>query len=58
MLGGCDERGVGVVVAEVDVGFVLDSGIEPSIVDSERDKVNLLASYCPCCDGCILGLEI
>ena len=38
-----DQLAVGVVVAEIDVGLLLDTGVIPAIVDAEGDDVDLLA---------------
>jgi hypothetical protein len=35
MLGGSNQRSVSVVVAEVDICFVLDDGIVPAIIDPQ-----------------------
>jgi hypothetical protein len=37
MLGGSNQRSVSVVVAEVDICFVLDDGIVPAIIDPQSD---------------------
>ena len=43
MLRGGDEGRVGVVVAEVYVGFVLNYWVIPAVVDSEGDEGDVLA---------------
>ena len=45
MLGLGDELLVRVVVAVVDVGFVLNRRVVPAIVDAKGDKVDLLAFH-------------
>lgn len=58
MLRGGDQRVVGVAVAVVDVCFVLEDGVEPAVVDAQRDQVNVLALDFACSDGSVLLFEI
>lgn len=58
MLGRRDERLIAVVVRVVNVGKLLDLGVEPSVVDTEGDEVDLLAIDATGIDFCILLLEI
>ena len=55
---GADEGGVGVVVAEVHVGFVLEDGVEPAVVYAEGDEGEVLSCYSALCDGGVLRLEV
>lgn len=57
-LGGADELVVRVVVAEVDVGFLLNCGIEPAIVHAEGDQVDVFACSGSGLDGGILLLDV
>ena len=58
VLGGCDDGFVGVVVGEVYIGFVLKGWVEPAVVDTECNQVDLLAGYGAFRDGGILRLEV
>lgn len=53
-----DEGFVGVVVGEVNVGFLLDDRVVPSIVDPESYKRYILAGDGARCNGCVLGFEV
>jgi hypothetical protein len=53
-----DDWSVRIVVAEIDVGLVLNDGIIPAIVDSKGDEVDLLPGYRTAFDGGILRLEV
>ena len=58
MLRGGDEGLVGIIVAEVYVGFVLEDWVIPAVVDSEGDEGDVLAGYGSLCYCCVLGLEV
>ena len=41
MLGFRDDRFVSIVVAEVNVGFLLERRVEVAVVDAQRDELNV-----------------
>lgn len=49
---------VGVVIAEVNVGFLLDCRIDPAVVDAESDNVDVLAGHGSGVDGGVLLLNV
>ena len=58
MLGGCDDRFVGIVVGEVYIGLILKGWVVPAVVDAECNQVDFLAGYGAFRDGGILRLEV
>jgi hypothetical protein len=53
-----DDRIPAVVIAEVDVGQLLDGRIVPAVVDAERNNGDRESRQCARGDGSVLGLEI
>lgn len=49
---------VAVIEAEVDVSFFLERGVEPAVVDSESDELDILACDAVRGDGGVLLFEI
>lgn len=57
-LGGVDELLVRVIVAEFNVGFLLDCRVNPAIVHTEGDEVDVLACNGSGLDGGVLFLDV
>ncbi len=58
MLSSCDDGLVSVVVAEVDIGFLLKCGIEVTVVDAQSNEFDVLAFDRALGNGSVLGLKI
>ena len=57
-LGGRDEWFVGVVQGKVDVFGFLEGGVEPAVVDTKSDELDLFALDTAGRDGGVLGLDV
>ena len=53
-----DEGPVGIAEAVVDVGFVLQDGVEPAVVDAEGDERDFVPAGGARGDGGVLGFEV
>ena len=58
VLGGGDHGFVGIAVGEVDVGFLLEGGVEPAVVDSQGDELDVLTLDFAGRDRCVLAFEV
>ena len=58
MLRGADQCLIGIIIAEIDVGFLLDDRVVPAVVDPEGNERHIEAGNSTCCNGGVLRLEI
>ena len=58
MLGGGDHGFVGVAVGEIHVGFFLEGGVEPAVIDTECNKFYILALDVARGNRRVLALEV
>lgn len=58
MLGGSDDGLIGIVVGEIHVCLLLDGGIVPAIIDTQRYQIDVVTLHAAGLDGRVLRFEI